>query len=123
MSSNTSPGAWSYSMTAYSSDVAARSDSASGTSPSPARRWSRLADPNFGAPGANGLLAGGTPSLMCCAMSRSPRRATSAGTSCPPVSAQKRSSSIATRSSVSAMNHSYAVCPSKAAMNSCAWLW
>src|SRR6478752_8738089 len=38
MSSKTSPGAWSYSMTAYCSAVAARRDSASGTLPSPAWR-------------------------------------------------------------------------------------
>ena len=79
MSSKTSPGAWSYSMTAYWRAVAARRDSTSGTLPSPAWRWSRLADPNSGASGANGLLAGATPSLMCSAIRRSPRRATSAG--------------------------------------------
>ena len=59
-----------------------------------------MSEPKAAAPGANGFSAGAMPSLTCTATRREPSFDTSAGPSWPPVSAQNRSSSISTRSSV-----------------------
>src|SRR5699024_12857025 len=83
-------------MTAYFTFVASFIASTVGTSPSPAWRWSRVLELNFGEPGAKGFDGGLMPSLTWIATRRSPSSFTRETTSWPATSAQYRSSSIAT---------------------------